>query len=431
MKYEYLRSFPPKPAIREAIIKADQLREKGVPVFDFGSGNVGNLLFELSILKEIEIELNDELPTPLKIIANGIRSGILNAFCPVPHALGYSPSTGNPEQKKWVIKYMRAVHGVPLTDEDIDRVACTAGGQQAMAVSLRALRRGTNVFMSQWDYSEIPGIVERNGCKLRRVKVHNDLSLDVDDLKEKVIDKSVFYVSMPNNPSGYTSVEDLRAIVEVMRTKEGGIIWDAPYLFTIFELTPKITPTKARFNKEVVETQKEKFKGVVEKDYDNICILSSLSKTCLIAGLRFGFVTANKQWIANVEAIIGNESLSAPTFSFITGALMLRMFLEKPIVHEWMCEILANRITVLLEEEIPLLLPKNGLYGALYALVETPIDGTKFADDLLNKGMVTVPGNSFYGEPVNAIRLSLVAVPWVEEDEKWTESVRALKKALG
>jgi aspartate/methionine/tyrosine aminotransferase len=159
--------------------------------------------------------------------------------------------------------------------------------------------------------------------------------------------------------------------------------------------------------------------------------LSSLSKTCLLAGLRFGFVTANKQWIANIETIIGNESLSAPTFSFIAGAHMLRLFLESPISHEWMCEILANRITVLLEEGIPLLLPKNGLYGALYALVKAPVEGTKFADELLNKGMVTISGNSFHGDPVNAIRLSLVAVPWVDGDEKWIGAVRALKKALG
>jgi len=419
------------PAIREAMMKAVQLREKGVHVFDFSSGSVGNLLFELSIFKNIRIEVNDELPVPLKIVADGIKSGILNSCYPLLRAVGYSPTTGTPEQKRWVIKYMRDVHGVPLTDEDTDRVACTAGGQQAMAASLRAIRSGTDVFMLQWDYSPIPGIVRGNGCKLRRVKMHDDLSLDVDDLKKKIIDKSVFYVSMPNNPTGYTSVEDLRAIVEVMRTKGGGVIWDAPYLFTIFELTPKTNPTKARFNKEAVENLRKKFKEVVEKDYDDICILSSLSKTCLIAGLRFGFTTANKQWIANMEAIIGRENLSAPTLSFITGAHILRMFLENPVTHEWMCEILANRITVLLEERIPLLLPKNGLYGALYALVKTPIEGTKIADDLLNKGMVTVSGASFYGEPVNAVRLSLVAVPWVEGDEKWIDSVRALKKALG
>jgi aspartate/methionine/tyrosine aminotransferase len=412
------------------MVKAVKLREKGVRIFDFSSGSVGNLLFEAPIFKKMKIQLNDQLPTPLRLISNGIKSGMLASFDPKPRALGYSPTTGTPEQKKWVVNYMRNIHGVPLSDEDIDRVVCTAGGQQAMAASLRSIKPGTNVFMLQWDYAPIPSIIKNNECPLIRVKMHEDLSLNVDDLREKVAEKSVFYISMPNNPTGYTSVEDLRTIVEATSTNEGGVIWDAPYLFTILELTPKNSPKKARFNRQAVESLGREFRKVGEEYHESMCILSSLSKTCLIAGLRFGFATANKQWIANMEAIVGRENLSAPTLSFITGTHMLQRFLENPIAHEWMCEILANRITVLLEEEIPLLLPKNGLYGALYALVKTPTEGKRFSDMLLSKGLVTVPGFSFYGEPIDAVRLSLVAVPWVEGDEKWIESVRALRRAL-
>jgi len=260
--------------------------------------------------------------------------------------------------------------------------------------------------------------------------MHEDLSLDIDELNRKVTDKSVFYLSMPNNPTGYTSVEDLKSIAELMKTREGGLVWDAPYLFTIFELSPKEAPVKARFNKEALENLRMKFKEIGEQDYEHLCILSSLSKTCLIAGLRFGFITANPQWIANVEAIVGRENLSAPTLSFITGRVMLQKFLETPIAHEWMCDILADRVTTLIEEEIPLIMPKNGLYGTLYALVRTPQEGKKSSDELLKKGIVTVPGSSFCSEPTNAVRLSLVAVPWVEGDEKWIAAVEALKKAL-
>jgi aspartate/methionine/tyrosine aminotransferase len=418
------------PAIREAMMRAAQLRDKGVKVFDFSSGSVGNLLFELPIFEDVKLEVKDNLPTPLKIIAEGLRNGISNALHPIARGLGYSPTTGTPEQKRLVIKYMREIHGVPLKDEEIDKVACTAGGQQAMAASLRSIKPGTNVFMFKWDYSPIPAIVSDNGCNLTRVSMHGDLTLDVDDLKAKVTDKSVFYISMPNNPCGYISVEDFKTIVETMKERDGGIIWDAPYLFTVFELTPKESPTKAKFNKDVLELVKRRFKEIVEKNYEDICILSSLSKTCLIAGLRFGFAAANKQWIANMEAIIGRENLSAPTLSFIVGAHMIKMFLDNPITHEWMCEVLANRITVLLEEGIPLILPKNGLYGAMYAMVKTPTEGKKFGDQVVNEGIVTVPGSAFYGEPVNAVRLSLVAVPWVDGDERWIESVRALKKTL-
>jgi len=430
MEFDYIRPFPPMPAIREAMAKAVQLKEKGVKLFDFSSGSVGNLLFGIPVFTEMTIDVDDQLPPPLKVITEGIRDGLIDSIRPIPRALGYSPSSGTSEQKKWVIKYMRDVHGVPLSDEDTNRVACTAGGQLAMAASLRAIRPGTNVFLMQWDYSPISGIVSNNGCRLARVNMYDDLSLDIDDLGTKVTEKSVFYLSMPNNPTGYISVKDLKAIIQVMKEKHGGVIWDAPYLFTIFELSPKDAPIKARFRKAAVESLRKDFKEIGERNYENMCILSSLSKTCLIAGLRFGFATANPRWIANIEAIIGRENLSAPTLSFITGTSMLQRFLKTPIAHEWMCNILATRITTLLEYKIPLILPKNGLYGGLYALVKTPQEGKKFVDKLLEKGIVTVPGSSFCGEPVNAVRLSLVAVPWVEEDKKWIESVEALKNAL-
>ena len=79
-----------------------------------------------------------------------------------------------------------------------------------------------------------------------------------------------------------------------------------------------------------------------------------------------------------------------------------------------------------------LILPKNGIFGALYTLVKTGYsDGKTFADKLIAKyGIVTVPADSFYGGPVNAVRLSLVSVPWSEGDEEWISGVKALKQAL-
>ena len=74
MEYKYLRPFPQMPAIREAMVKTVQLKEQGVPVFDFSSGNVGNLLFEQFIFKKIQIESNRELPAPVKMIVKGISN---------------------------------------------------------------------------------------------------------------------------------------------------------------------------------------------------------------------------------------------------------------------------------------------------------------------------------------------------------------------
>jgi len=429
LEKEFLSPPSPPPAIRDAMAKAVERKMKGLPTFDFSSGNIGNLLLRKKLFEGFNAEVDDSLPKELGQIAEGLREGLIESYYPHPKGLAYSPTGGTEPIKKLVIRYFREIHGVPLSDNDIDKVVVTAGGQQAMTAALRALKPGTKVLLSRWDYSPVPGIIKDHNLNEVRVEANDDLSVNVDDLNEKVSEGSVFYISMPNNPTGYVSPDDLMSIAEVMSANRGGLIWDAPYLFTILRLTGK----RAAFDKAFLQEIIGKFKRVTEKYYENMCILSSLSKTCLIAGLRFGFATACKEWIANMEAIIGRENLSSPTPSFIAGTHILRNFLRHPVSYEWVCRVLAERLTILMEEVYEyLILPKNGIFGALYTLIRTgQTDGKIFADKLIDKyGIVTVPANSFYGGPVNAVRLSLVSVPWSERDEEWISSVKALKQAL-
>jgi aspartate/methionine/tyrosine aminotransferase len=297
-----------------------------------------------------------------------------------------------------------------------------------MTASLRSLRPGVKVLLSRWEYASVSDIIKDHNLSEVRIEVRDDLSLNVKDLEKKVGKGSVFYISMPNNPTGYFSPEDLKTIVETLSARDGGVIWDAPYIFTVL----KITPSGAKFDRTFLQETLSELKKIPRRYHQHMCILSSLSKTCLIAGLRFGFATASEQWIENMNAIIGRENLSSPTPSFIVGAAILRRFLKNPINHEWLCRVLASRLTVLMEE-IPdhLMLPRNGMFGALYVLVKANQDATKVADRLIKEhGIITVAGNQFYGGTVNAVRLSLVSVPWSKGDEAWIKSVRAFKKAL-
>ena len=85
-------------------------------------------------------------------------------------------------------------------------------------------------------------------------------------------------------------------------------------------------------------------------------------------------------------------------------------------------------------EDIPdsLMLPANGMFGALYALIKTGgVESTTFSNEIIDKfGIITIPGKAFYGENVDAVRLSLVATPWNEGDTLWKENVKTLKQAL-
>lgn len=424
----YLLPLPYQPAIRNAMAKVAEREDRGLPIIDFTSGNVGKLPQALRLFTKMEIEVNPALPDELHELAAGISAGLTTAFNAKALALAYSPAGGTDSIKRCALRYFREVHGVPLTTDALDRVIVTSGGQRCIATALRSLTPATPVFLNRWDYSAIAPIVEEHGGQIVRLRCQGDLSLDLTDLADKVVDDAVFYLSMPNNPSGYVSAPDLERIVALMTKRDGGVIWDAPYIFTIL----KLGKAKATYDRHFSATLLTAFQQIAQRYPENLCILSSLSKTCLLAGLRIGFATASSQWIQNMSALIGREDLSSPTPSFIIGEAVLQRFLANPSLNQWLCNVLAHRLTLLMEEQFPLLLPRNGVFGALYALVDTGNqDGVAVATRLLDQsGVAVVPGEPFYGGPVNAIRLSLAATPWTRGDDEWVTNVRHLKKAL-
>jgi len=424
----FLRPMPSQPAIRDAMAQVADREDRGLPILDFTSGNVGKLPHYLRLFSRMDIDVNPSLPAELQALADGIRDGLTASFQPHPVALAYSPAGGTTPIKRCVLRYFREVHGIPLTEDDLDRVIVTSGGQRCIAVALRSLRPATPVFMSRWDYAAIAPIVEEHGGEVIRLNCHPDLSLDLADLEAKMVENAVFYLSMPNNPSGYVSATDLERIVALLTGRGGSVIWDAPYIFTILKLGPR----KATYDRAFSERMIAAFQRVSQRYADAICILSSLSKTCLLAGLRVGLATASPQWIRNMSALIGREDLSSPTSSFLIADAVLQRFLADRSLNAWLCTIMADRLTLLLEEDFPLLLPGNGAFGALYALVDTgKEDGETVATRLLDQwGIAVVPGEPFFGSPVNAVRLSLVASPWTKGDTEWVTNVQRLKRAL-
>jgi len=430
MAQEYLLPSPPAPAIREAMAKAVQRKDKGLEVFDFSSGNIGNLMVSQPVFSRMELDVSDDVPANLKAIVQGLRDGIVNAYYPMPRGVAYSPTGGTDHIRSLVARYYRELHGIPLSDNDTEKVIVTAGGQQAMTAALRSIKPGTRVLIPQWEYGPASGIIRAHGCEEVRVRMTEDLDIDLDDFRSKATRNSVCYVSMPNNPTGLMSVDQLTAMVKIMVENEGAVVWDAPYLLTLLRLDGN----RATFDAALLSETLNRLRELGKEYYPHMCILSSLSKSCLIAGLRFGFAYGSKQWVDNMEAIVGRENLSSPTPSFIAGTEVLSRFLDEPKSHEWVCRVLANRLTILIDRlGDHLMLPKNGLFGALYVLVKSSGQPCKsFADQLIEKsGIVTVPCNQFYGGEAGAVRLSLVSVPWSEDEAGWIASVEALKAAIG
>lgn len=412
------------PAIKEAMGKAAEREEKGLEVANFASGNVGQIPVNMKFM-DISITTNKTLPKELSLLSQAIKTGIKKAFSK-PRGLPYSPTGGKEPQKQLALEYFKKFHAI--THENLDRVIVTAGGQRAMTAALRSIKPETDVLFSKWEYAPIASILKNNGCHPKRIPVNQALRPDLKKVKDNVSKESVFYLSMPNNPSGFVSPSFLRSLTEIMVEHDGAVIWDAPYLFTTLQLEKG----KANFDDNDLQEQIEEFKEIVREYQENICLLSSISKTCLAAGLRFGFATAPEQWIKNMDFLLGREDLSNPTASFIIGEEILKNFLEQPITYHWLNNILAKRLSYLIENDLPLILPENGQFGGLYVLMKTGnMNGDTFIEKATkNFGVIPIPGEAFYGEPINAVRLSLVSTPWIKGDPNWKKNVETLAKAM-
>ncbi|MFP4588779.1 MAG: aminotransferase class I/II-fold pyridoxal phosphate-dependent enzyme, partial [Candidatus Acetothermia bacterium] len=324
MSKTYLKPAPEPPAIRDAMARASRRQERGEPVYDFSSGNIGRLLMEYNPFQDISVDTG-RMPESFEPVAKALARGMQKAFAGKPQGLSYSPTGGTEAQRRTAIQYFKKIHGVPLSEEDTHRVMITVGGQQSMAAALRSLSPEAKVIAPRWDYAPVTGIASDEPWEFCKLSPQDGLGFSLDDLREEATDGAVFYTSMPNNPSGYVSAEKLRKAAEIMVQAGGGVIWDAPYLFTMF----RIIGGQAKFDPDFLENQVEKFAVVAEEFSENMCITSSLSKSCLIAGLRFGFATAPPDWIQNMEAIVGRENLSSPTASFIMGDEVFQAFLEE------------------------------------------------------------------------------------------------------
>ncbi|MEM2998521.1 MAG: hypothetical protein QW542_06210, partial [Thermoproteota archaeon] len=90
----FLKPPPPPPAIREAMAKASAREEAGLPVIDFSSGNVGKILADQRLFNRFELEVNDALPPPLRLISEALKNGLTEAFYKGLTGIAYSPTGG-------------------------------------------------------------------------------------------------------------------------------------------------------------------------------------------------------------------------------------------------------------------------------------------------------------------------------------------------
>ena len=168
MKQDFLSPSPPPPAIREAMASVTKREEANLPVIDLSSGNAGKMVLNEHLFTHFQLEVNESLPKPLRLISEALKRGLTKAFYSELAGLPYSTAGGTDAVKHLALKYFKKFHGVPLNEDDLDRVIVSAGGQQVLTASLRSIKSGTRIYIPRWEYSPVPEIIRSNGCRDKR-----------------------------------------------------------------------------------------------------------------------------------------------------------------------------------------------------------------------------------------------------------------------
>ena len=295
---------------------------------------------------------------------------------------GYMPNAGLPQVREKLAEFISGEQGVEVTAEEIIMTVGAAGG---LNVVLKAIvDPGAEVIVPAPYFVEYDFYLDNHGGQVRRVKVGEDFSLDVDAIAEAIGPKTcAVLINNPNNPTGAlydeAQLEALGKVLEEASERLGKAIYlisDEPYRQIVFDglSTPSIF-----------------------KAYPHSILVNSFSKSLSLAGERIGYIAVHPQ-IADKQMLLAGMTLANRILGFVNApALMQRVVGE--LTGQWadlaQYERKRNLICQVLEDAgYEFVRPK----GAFYVFPKSPIpDDVEFVKAAQEECLLLVPGSGFMG----------------------------------
>jgi aspartate/methionine/tyrosine aminotransferase len=229
-----------------------------------------------------------------------------------------------------------------------------------------------------------------SGGKPVRYKLATDFSLDLDELKKKVEEKTkVIIINSPSNPTGkLLDRAQLEELYEFCRERKIIIISDEAYEDVVFE--------KQNFSV-----------GALEDKPEWTISLFSLSKSYSMTGWRAGYVVASERIVYLINKFIENTLTCFPPF--IQKAAVYALENGEDYVREFREEFSKRK--KLLDarmQEIDALIP-NKVEGAFYAFPRytTEMNSSSLCKKILQEaGVAILPGIAFGPSGEHRLRLS-------------------------
>ncbi|WP_286009206.1 pyridoxal phosphate-dependent aminotransferase [Methanobrevibacter woesei] len=294
----------------------------------------------------------------------------------------YTPNKGYEELREEIVKNLKKDNNI---DTNINNIIVTTGGSEAIYMCAQAFfDKGDEILLPDPSFLSYPACIDLCESKTVAVdcKMENDLKLKVEDVQEKITDKTkAIILNSPCNPTGAVmDKEDIKGIAELAE--------DYDFLVISDEIYEKIIYGKKHYSPGAFS--------------DNVITLNGFSKAYAMTGIRIGYINATERF--NEELLKIHQYCTACANSIGQMGALEALRGPQDSVNNMVKEFEKRRNLIvkrLKEMGYTCSKPEGAFY--VYPEVENPME---FVSKAAEAGVITVPGLPFGANGEKHIRMS-------------------------
>jgi len=268
-------------------------------------------------------------------------------------------------------------------DVDPGNIIATAGGSEALHIAIEAhVDAGEEVIFPDPGFVSYDALTKLAGGTPKPVPLRDDLTMDPATVEDAITDDTAaFVVNSPANPTGAVqSPEDMRAFARIASDHDVLCISDEMYEHIVFEGDHR---SPAEFD-----------------DSGNVVVVNGCSKSYSMTGWRLGWVTRSNERVERMLRVHQYAQACAAAPSQYAAEAALNG--PQDAVAE-MSAAFEERRDVLVDGLADAGLDCPTPQGAFYAMPKVP-EG--FVDEVIDRGVVVVPGDAFGEHGAGYARIS-------------------------
>ncbi|MCR5401530.1 MAG: pyridoxal phosphate-dependent aminotransferase [Treponema sp.] len=299
---------------------------------------------------------------------------------------GYMPNAGYLETRNQMARKTSQEQGLDVKAENVVITVGAAGALNCVMKTL--LNPGDEVIVPCPYFTEYDNYIHNHGGEIKRVKTKEDCSLDLEEIKNALNEKTAaILINSPNNPSGKIySEEEIKNLSDLLyefgknNSRLPYLILDEPYRAITYD-GKKVAPAF--------------------KHYENAVVVTSFAKNLSVPGERIGYIAVNPA-SKDASVFIAGAILANRILGFVNAPA----FFQKVIAASWdakcdysLYEKRRNEIMEIMDYAgLKYIRPE----GAFYLFVKVPDewngDDLAFTNHLKKFNILCAPGSGFGGK---------------------------------